>query len=225
MIRGLILALGLAAAWATPASAQEFIEAPATLSDEDFYRAVSCAAEPGGECQKPVVRWEGQRPIRVALRAIDDAYLGRPKQRAQASLVRAIQALNGAGAAFRLVRVPPAATAEIDIFFFDLERGEKIDGTGIEGVDGATLGGASTRVLFNHDTGFIERAVIVFSTSLATRNYESVMLEELTQAMGLMTDIKGADYDGVSVLAQDSNAATTLGPQDIMALTRHYARD
>lgn len=204
------------------AAAQEYVDAPGQLTDEEFYRAVACAAPPGGECRKPLVRWEAMRPIRVALRRIDDAFLGRPRLRADAALERALQALNGAGAGFRLARVGADDTAEIEIFFLDIERGQPIAGTGIEGVDGSTLGGASTRVLFNHDTGFILRAAVVFSTTLETRAYESVMLEELTQAMGLMTDIRGPTYDGVSVLAQDSNAATSLGPQDIMALRRHY---
>lgn len=48
------------------------------------------------------------------------------------------------------------------------------------------------------------------------------MLEEITQALGFMTDIRNPAYDGVSVFSEDSNAAKTLGPQDIMALRRHY---
>ncbi len=207
---------------AVPAGAQEAIEAPGRLSDEDFYRAVACAAPPGGDCQKPFVRWDATRPIRVALRQIDDAFLGRPKLRADAALERAMQALNAADAGFRLARVDADAPAEIEIFFLSIARGQPIAGTGIEGVDGGRLGGASTRVLFDHDTGFITRAAVVFSTTLETRAYESVMLEELTQAMGLLTDIGGPAYRGVSVLDQETNSATDLAPQDIMALRRHY---
>jgi len=218
----LALALALLAA---PAGAQEYVEAPGRLSDEDFYRAVACAAPPGGDCQKPFVRWDAARPIRVALRQIDDAFLGRPKLRAGAALERAVQALNGADAGFRLARVEAGAPAEIEIFFLDIESGQPIAGTGIDGVDGARLGGASTRILFNHDTGFITRAAVVFSTTLETRAYESAMLEELTQAMGLVTDIKGPAYRGVSVFDQETNAATELASQDIMALRRHYTRN
>lgn len=215
----------LFAALPLPAGAQDYIEAPGRLSDEDFYRAVACAAPPGGDCQKPFVRWDASRPIRVALRQIDDAYLGRPKLRAGAALERALQALNGADAGFRLARVGSTDPAEIEIFFLDIERGQPIAGTGIKGVDGARLGGASTRVLFNHDSGFITRAAVVFSTTLETRAYESVMLEELTQSLGLMTDIKSPAYRGISVLDQETNAATDLAPQDITALRRHYTRN
>ena len=208
-----------------PLAAQDYVEVPGQLTDEDFYRLVACAAPPGEDCQKPVLRWEANRPIRVSLRRIDDAYLGRPKLRAGAALERALQALNAADAGFRLARVGPDDTAEIEVFFLDLRQGDFIDGTGIAGVDGVTLGGATTRVLFNHDTGHIERAAVVFSTTLETPAYESAMLEELTQAMGLLTDIKSPAYNATSVLAEDSNEATTLGLQDIMALKRHYARN
>jgi hypothetical protein len=215
------LALALAAA---PALAQDFVTAPGALSDDDFFRAVACAAPPGGACQKPFLRWQVEHPIRVALRVVDDAYLGRRKLRASAALTRALQALNAAGAGLRLVEVGTESPAEIEIFFLDLQKGERIAGTGLEGVDGAVLGDASTRVLVNRDTGAILHAAVVFSTSLRTRAYESVMLAELTQALGLMTDIRSPAYDGVSVLAQDSNAAKKLGVQDIMALQRLYAR-
>jgi len=221
-MRGLALTLALLP---LPLAAQDYIEVPGQLDDDDFYRLVACAAPPGEACQKPFLRWKADQPIRVALREIDDAYLGRPKLRASAALERALQALNGAEAGFRLARVGPDETAEIEVFFLDLQQGAYIEGTGIAGVDGVILGGATTRVLFNHDTGHIERAAVVFSTTLETRAYESAMLEEMTQAMGLLTDIKSPAYDGTSVLAEDSNETTSLGLQDISALKRHYERN
>jgi len=207
-----------------PLAAQEAIEAPGILPDDAFFRLVACAAPPGGACQKPLARWEATRPIRVALRQIDPAFLGRKKLRANAALERALQELNGAEAGFRLARVAPDARAEIEVFFLDLEAGEEITGTGIVGVDGAELAAASTRILFNHSTGLIERAAIVVSTTLETPVYESAMLEELAQAMGLSTEIGGPAYAGVSVFAAGDSTVTALGTQDLMALRRHYAR-
>lgn len=207
------------------ALAQEFVEANGPMNDDDFYNAVACGADPGAECRKPLVRWEREgRPIRISVRRIDDVYLGGKKLRAAAALERAVQELNGADAGFRVVEVDADADAEIEIFFFDLERGDPIAGTGIEGVDGSPLGGASTRVLFERETGRIQQVAIVFSTTLEIRAYESVMLEELTQSMGLMTDIRNPYYDETSIFSQDTNASTQLGEQDIMALKRHYAR-
>ncbi len=222
MIRALALALALLAA---PAAAQDYVDVPGLLSDEDFYRAVACGAPPGGDCQKPLVRWEASRPIRIALRRIDPVYLGRRQKVAEGAFKLGLRALNAIDAGFRLSQVPADATAEIEVYFLGIARGETIAGTGIAGIDGTPIGGASTRVLFNHETGYIERAVIVFSTTLTTAEFQPAMLEKLTQAMGLLTDIKSPAYDGVSVLAQESNGAKVLGLQDIMALKRHYAKD
>jgi hypothetical protein len=70
--------------------------------------------------------------------------------------------------------------------------------------------------------GVILKAVIIFTTGLQKRAYESAMLEEITQGLGLLTDIGGAYYESRSIFSQSSNALTKLGKQDIMALGRHY---
>ena len=70
--------------------------------------------------------------------------------------------------------------------------------------------------------GEIIAAAIVVSTTLGIASYEGVILEELTQALGLMTDIKSSAYVGVSVLSQDGNRVTRLGAQDKTALKQHY---
>lgn len=206
-----------------PAGAQETSFSNGPLSDEDFYRSVACAARPGGgDCRKPQVYWTRSAPLRVSIRRMDDVFLGGKRIRAFAALERALQELNRADFGLRLVEVGENDDAEIEIHFPDLERGDLIDGTGFDGIDGSPLGGASVRVRADQN-GDILNAVIVFSTTLDISIYESVMLEELTQAMGLMTDIKNPYYDGKSIFSQDSNTSKTLGEQDIMALKRHYA--
>ncbi|MGH1368640.1 MAG: DUF2927 domain-containing protein [Maritimibacter sp.] len=223
-MRLFIFLFGLALG-AGSAGAQEFVQTEGALSDEAFYRLVSCAAPPKEDCQKPSVRWDVSHPVRVSIRQMDAAYLGGKKIRATAALARALQELNRAEVGLTLVEVPAGDTAEIELFFLDLERGEPIAGTGIKGVDGSRLGGASTRILFDANTNTIKRVAVVFSTTLQIRAYESVMLEELSQALGLMTDIRNPYYDERSIFSQDSNARKTLGAQDILALRHHYAKD
>ena len=46
---------------AIEAAAQEFIKSKGRLSDRDFYRAVACAAPPGGACQKKALRWSEKK--------------------------------------------------------------------------------------------------------------------------------------------------------------------
>lgn len=49
------------------------------------------------------------------------------------------------------------------------------------------------------------------------------MLEEITQALGLITDIQNPYYRNRSIMSQDSdNSLKTLGEQDKLALMRHY---
>lgn len=222
MIRPAALAFALLA---PPMAAQDRIVVPGLLTDDDFYRAVACAAPPGDDCQKPFARWDASRPIRVALQPIDPAYLGRRAKVATSAFKIGLRKLNAAGAGFRLSEVPRGETAEIEVWFLGLERGAAITGTGIAGVDGTPMGDAMTRVLFNDETGRIERAVIVFSSTLDTADFAPEMLGKLTQALGLMTAIESKAYVGVSVLAQGKPAANILGLQDIMALKRHYARN
>lgn len=206
---------------ANGAAAQEYVATAGPLSDGDFYRLVACAAPPGGVCGKPVVRWTLDRPLRVAITRMDRAFMGGKAKRADAALARAVQQVNAAGATVRLEVVGPQDAPDIPILFVDAETGTLLAGTGIDGLDGQRLGGASTRVWFGAD-GTIRRTAVLFSRTLSIRAYESAMLEEVVQALGLLTDIRNPYYDTRSVLSQDSNAMKMLGPQDIMALQRHY---
>ncbi len=203
--------------------AQEAVAVSGRLSDADFYRLVSCAAPPGGACAAPALRWPAERPIRVALRRIDPAYVGRRKPRAEAALTQALRTLNAAGAGFRLARVGPADPAEIAVFFLDLAAGQPIAGTAIAWVDGQALDRVATLIAVDPDRTRIRGAVIVAGASLETAAYEAAMLKSLTRAMGLMTEIDGPVYAEVSVLARARPGATRLGPQDLAALRRHYA--
>ncbi len=213
----------LAGLLALPASAQDYVATSGPLDDDAFYRLVACGAAPGGACAKPFLRWPVSRPVTVGFDRIDRAYLGGRQKRARAALSRAVQYLNQSGAAVRLEERGDGPL-DVRVLLLDTDGSAPLSGTGVAGLDGAVLRGARVQVWAGAD-GLIDRAVIAFSTNLHIRHYESVMLEELTQALGLMTDIRNPAYDGLSVLAQDSNAARTLGPQDIMALRRHYSSE
>ena len=206
---------------APPAHAEDFVETRGLLDDETFYRIVSCAAPPGGACTKPVLHWSTERPVRVRLASMDRAFLGGKQKRARAALVRAVQYLNAAGTALRLEQVD-GTEADIDIHFLDTDGSAPLQGTGIKGADGQIVKGARVIVWSHRATGRIREAKVLFGTRLHIRHYESAMLEELTQALGLLTDIRNPAYEGVSIFSQDSNATKRFGPQDLMVLRRHY---
>ena len=207
---------------AGPAGAQDYIETTGQLDDDSFYRLVACAAPPGGECTKAFLHWPVERPIRVKIASIDRAFLGGKQKRARAALVRAVQYLSAAGTGIRLEQVRRGAEADITIYFVDTDGETPIRDSGIDGADGAVVRGAKVIVWSERATGQIRRATILFGRRLHIRHYESAMLEELTQALGLLTDIRNPVYDGVSIFSQDSNDSKRLGDQDLMALRRHY---
>ncbi len=60
------------------------------------------------------------------------------------------------------------------------------------------------------------------SNSARISEVYSGMLEELTQCMGLWTDIGGSYYESRSIFSESSNSLVRLGEQDLMALRRHY---
>lgn len=213
---------GLLALLALPVAAEDYIVTEGLLSDEDFYRLVACAAPPGEACTKPLLHWRLDRPVRVTLAHMDRAFLGGRQARARAAITRAVQFINRAGAGITLEQVPPGAPADIRVYFVDTDGAQPVSGTGIAGIDGAVVTGARVTVWSRRDTRAIRAAQVIFGTRLHIRHYESAMIEELTQALGLLTDIRNPAYEGVSIFSQDSNASKDLGPQDLIALRRHY---
>nr|WP_275450658.1 DUF2927 domain-containing protein [Octadecabacter antarcticus] len=65
-------------------------------------------------------------------------------------------------------------------------------------------------------------AAIVFAADIPVDQAGPIMLEELTQAMGLMTDIRNPYYETRSVFSEDSNTVAKLGVQDSAALRFQY---
>lgn len=203
---------------ALPAQAQDFVDSQGPLEDTAFYRLVACAAPPEGNCAKPFYKWD-KTDITVGIVQRAPAFLGGKLKRAEASVVRAIQRLNatGMGITLRLDEVDP----DITIHLLDITRGQEITESSLPLLNGRTMANAITALDVEGTT--IRGAIIGFSNSMTIRQYESVMLEEITQALGLITDIQNPYYRSRSILSQNAdNSLKILGKQDRMALIRHY---
>ena len=63
MRRRLALAAAALAAWGpfAPAQVPDYLETEGLLSNEDFYRLVSCRALPGGPCTAEPVHWPSHK--------------------------------------------------------------------------------------------------------------------------------------------------------------------
>lgn len=225
-LRRALVALALLAgpAWiAGPAAAVEFIVTSGKLSDDDFYNLVACAAVPGGPCAEQIVRWPraATQDLTVAVAPVPGDY---PKQLSKVmveALDRAIIELNASGANLHLRRISWADGPLIRLFLTPAGDGEEIRGTGSDSVDGQIIGAGLTTIWWN-DRRQITRGIIAMASDLPEPEVYPVILEELTQSMGLLTDIRNPFYDLRSVFSEDSNSVTRLGPQDLMALRRHY---
>jgi hypothetical protein len=206
------------AATSLPAQAQDFVDSTGLLDDAAFYRLVACAAPPQGPCAKPFYRW-GKTQITVGIVTRGDAFLGGKQKRAEAALVRALQQLDDVGMALTLRS--SAQAPDIAIHLLDAARGHIIALERDSVLNGLTLENAITAL--DVQGSLITAAAIGVSSTLSIRQYESVLLEEITQALGLLTDIRNPVYDSRSILSQDANnSLKTLGIQDRMALIRHY---
>ena len=205
------------------ATAQDYVSSQGRLSDDDFYHLVACTAPPGGECQDDLVRWAPNDAANLTV-AVVDIKPGFPEEKvdpAQAALDSAIAQINAAGAALRLTRVTPQDDPHITVHFWDQDEDDIITGMGLTGVDGDHLGAGYVYIWWDGDKN-LSRGVIMLSRDIAHGDIASIMLEELTQSTGLLTDIDNPWYDTRSIFAENTNWVTKLQPQDIMALRRHY---
>ncbi|MCT4683790.1 MAG: DUF2927 domain-containing protein [Roseicyclus sp.] len=202
--------------------AQEFIEVPDLVSDEAFYRIVSCAAPPGGDCGKPVIRWPEERRLRLRVGIADIAasFPGYKLDLVDRALDDAIAEINASGAALFLSRAYEGAL-DVPVYLVATPQGGRIDGTSVAELDGAEI--AIARVALRSRGDEITAAAIAISQDIRRREIASVVLEELVQAMGLPTDIASPAY-ARSIFSETGNSTVWLRGQDAAALRRHYPR-
>ena len=215
MIR-ILLALLLA----TPLMAQEFVVTDGPLSDVAFYRLVSCAATPGRGCNQPLIRWT-KPVVTVTFAPIPPAYPISLAQEFSDALDTAISQISAAAPGLSLKRVSKSTTSDIRLFLQPIRQGDVIRGTGFPEMDGIPIGAAQVQVYYDDERN-LTGAVIVFAADIPAEQAGSIMLEELSQAMGLMTDIRNPYYNTRSVFSEDSNSVNKLGEQDRIALGYHY---
>lgn len=205
---------------ATPLAAQEYIVTDGPLTDGDFYQLVSCAAVPGRGCNDPIVRWE-KPVVTVTFAPIPVAYPADLAQEMDRALNMSIAQIRSAAPGLNLQRVSKSQPADIEIFLQPILAGDGIRGTGRPGLDGVPIGAAQVQVWWDADQSLTE-AVIVFAADIPMEQAGPIMLEELSQSMGLMTDIRNPYYETRSVFSEDSNSVAKLGEQDRAALRLHY---
>jgi hypothetical protein len=220
--RHLLLSLFLVLPTPGGSSAQEYLAVPDIISDDAFYRLVACAAPPGGDCAKPFIFWPEERrlSLRVGIAGSADSFPDYKYDLVDAALDAAIAEINAAGAHVFLERV---YTGEMDIpvHLVAAPQGGIIADTGVAELDGSDI--AIGRVAIRSRGDQIIAAAIAISQDIRRREIASVVLEELVQSLGLVTDVASPAYDQ-SIFAENGNNMTRLQGQDAAALRRHYPR-
>jgi hypothetical protein len=222
MWRAIVLLVFLALPSPRGPSAQEYVAVPDLISDEAFYRLVACASPPGGECSKPFIYWPEERrlSLRVGIAGTADSFPDYKYDLVDEALDAAIAEINAAGAHLFLERVYQGEM-DIPLHLVEAPQGGVIFGTGIDELDGSSI--AIGRVAIRSRGDQIVAASIAISQDIRRREIASVVLEELVQSLGLVTDVVSPAYDR-SIFAENGNNMTRLGGQDAAALRRHYPR-
>jgi hypothetical protein len=217
LLPGPALALALLA---SNSAAQEFVHVLRPLTDEEFYRAVACAAPPGGECRKPFLRWpeEKRGGVTVGLATLPEGMDDARRALFEDGVAEAIAQVNASGAGIRLAPAEDG-TPDISVHVVDAQAGAVIEGTGEPTLDGAVL--PLARVALRARGGDVREASVAVSDEAPPDEIGSLLLEEIVQALGLMTDVAGPGTRG-SIFAEDSNSVIRLQGQDADALRRHY---
>jgi hypothetical protein len=217
-VKSLIAALTLTAQLAM---AQDSVPSDGPLSDDDFYNLVACAAPPGQDCAVPLVRWVQGDDLTVSLFQVEPGYPNDRKVALTKALYAAIDQINASHAALRLRFAPPGTMANVTVHLLNIPMGGRIERTGLDPLDGSMIEAALVQLWWNGNQD-LTRAAIVFPQDIEWAGLRSIALEELTQALGLRTDIYNPWYERRSVFSETSNTVTQLTGQDIMALQRHY---
>ena len=206
---------------ANMAAAQDSVWSEGPLTDDAFYNLVACAAPPGRDCTAPLVRWPGAEDLTVSLYQIEQGFPNDRKVALQKALYAAMEQINASHAALRLRFAPVGEMADITVHLLNINMGGEIDHTGLDPLDGTPLEAAIVQLWWNGNLD-LTRAAIVFPQDIEWGGLQPIVLEELTQSLGLGTDIDNPWYTSLSVFSETSNTVTTLGDQDMMALRRHY---
>lgn len=222
MIRGAVVML----LWlATPGTAQDFITVPdAALTDEDFYRVVACAAAPKTSCLKPIVRWSDETAKDISLRIVSVAprYPNDTHTQIHQAIDHAITQINSAGTVVQMRRAKARETPDIAIHLVTENEGDVLQFAPDPDIAGLVMPSGYVHIWWNGKEQ-ITRSIILFSKDIKPEDIYSIVLEEILQSTGLVTDIESEFYKNTSIFAENGpNEIIQLRDQDLRAFQRHY---
>ena len=210
---------------ACPAVAQDFITVPDDpLSDDDFYRVVACAAAPEQPCAKPYVRWPDNAAQDLSLRIVSVApqYPNDIYTRIHSAVDNAISQINAAGTVVQMRRAKAREIPDISIHLVAENEGDVLQFAPDPDIAGLLMPSGYVHIWWNGKAQ-ITRSIILFSKDIRSDDITSIVLEEVLQSTGLVTDIDSAYYTNTSIFAENGpNEIIHLKGQDLRAFQQHY---
>lgn len=206
---------------------QDWIETHGHLEDDAFYRLTACGAPVDGDCDMPFVRWSevDATDLTVSIQVIDPGYPRRQREMIDKALNLAISEINRADSKITFRRLKDSSDAHVTIWLRDFSEGDVITDTGSPVLDGERIMGVGHVQIWWNASHELTRGVIIITNDIVPTDIKSVLLEELTQSLGFLYDIRNPWYETRSIISEDSNQLTRLGTQDVMILRRHYPKD
>lgn len=216
----LALAFGLLSA---PGVQAEYVDLPGPVSDHDFYRAVSCGAAPGQDCKIRDRRWPPGKSQNLSVRIMQVHQDFPPELGAilDTAVDAAITEINRAAPiTVGLHRDPLTPRPDIAVYIIMKSEDNRIAGTNLRGFEDQPI--ANARVIVRSTNARIQRAWVLLTQSLTPETAHSVVLEEMTQALGFLFDVRGPAYANQSIFDEDGSVVTRLDGQDAAVLTMKY---
>ena len=205
------------------ASADDHRGAESKLSDQDFYRAVACGADPGGPCTTPIVKWpkDQRHTLQIFIHEPPASFV-KDKAKAVIAAVRlAATEVNISGADIQL-EVVNTPTAPLHVYMLDAGWGDRITDSGDPILDGAKMRATASAIQVEAGTDTIERASIAVSDTVAFDIIRAAVLKAILKALGFQVAIDDPHYTGNSVFAALGHDVYAIRRQDMLALRMHY---
>jgi hypothetical protein len=157
----------------------------------------------------------------VSIRHVAEGYPDWLYDVVSVALHAAIVELNNVDAGITLRRLPIGSDADIKLYLPMTPVGGVVRHTGETPPDGEPMGSAFF-LLSDDGKGWLTGSKIVLPRDIWESKVRSVVLEELTQSLGLPYDVSGKPYAYASIFDEDGDALYELSEQDKSALRMHY---
>ena len=227
-VRATIIGLAIFATLVGAAFAQDHTFSNGKLSDDQFYKAITCKATVDGPCQEKPARWPTfiSNQLTVGLAQVQKGTSDEQEEVVRVALKHSVALINASGANLKLRYVSGIMSHRTWIKFHIVQpQGPKylIAGVSLKGLNGLRAQNARTKLYANKDYKIAHAGVTISNTIKDRVQLCALVLEELVQSLGLMWDIENPYYNDISIFSQSGpDNLLKIEGQDKAALQRHY---